>query len=115
RTWASGPIPANSTLLVSAVSSRSYAVFSFDNQKYTDLVSQGWEQSTAVAAARGAQIGSTTDINETFNASGTSLENVKIAFDGVLQAGETATFNISTNNVLTADQNNTLASLSRFQ
>jgi flagellin len=46
---------------------------------------------------------------------GSSLENVNIAFEGPLQAGETATFNLSTNNILTADQLNTLSSLNRFQ
>jgi flagellin len=46
---------------------------------------------------------------------GGPLENVYVGFEGILQGGETATFNISTNNVLTGDQLNTLASLNRFQ
>jgi flagellin len=43
------------------------------------------------------------------------MENVHFAVDGILQAGETATFNLSTNNILTADQLNTLGSINRFQ
>lgn len=113
--WQTGPVPANYTVLVSAVSFRTYAVFSFDNQAYTDLVAQGWDQNAAIAAARGSQIGGNTSIAATFNAPGTPMENIKLTFDGILQAGETATFNVSTNNVLTGDQLSTLASINRFQ
>ena len=114
--WQVGAVPANFTFLISAADERTYAVFSFDNQAYTDLVAQGWDQDAALAAARGGQIGANQTIDSTFyGPTGTILENVRIAFDGILQAGETATFNISTNNVLTADQQVTLASLNRFQ
>ncbi len=116
RVWQVGPVPSNFTFLVSAADERTYAVFSFNNQQYTDLVAQGWDQDAALAAARGSQIGANTSIAATyFGPTGTILENVRIAFDGILQAGETATFNISTNTVLTADQLSTLASLNRFQ
>ncbi|MCC7478475.1 hypothetical protein IT575_08425 [bacterium] len=115
RLWQTGPVPTNMTVFVSAASARSYAVFSFDNQVYTDRVAAGWDQDAAVAAARGGQIGATTSIGATFNGTGTVLENVKLAFDGVLQAGETATFNLSSNNVVTADQQATLADVNRFQ
>ena len=115
RVWVDGAIPVNTTVLVSAASARSYAVFSFDNQRYTDLVAQGWDHDAAVAAARAGQIGATTAINSTFDGTGTILADVKIAFDGILQAGETATFNLSTNNILTGDQTTTLQSLNRFQ
>ncbi|MCH7472281.1 hypothetical protein IIA79_04950, partial [bacterium] len=115
RVWQDGPVPVNFTLLISAVSSRTYAVFSFNNQAYTSLVGAGQDQNFAILAARGSQIGSTTSIAATFDGTGTILENVNITFDGILQEGETATFNMSTNNVLTGDQLNTLASLNRFQ
>lgn len=115
KVWQVGAVPNNFTFLVSAVSERTYAVFSFSNSTYTDLVAQGWDQGAAVAAARGAQLGVETSISATFDGTGTILENVRLTFDGILQAGETATFNMSTSNVLTADQLNTLASLSRFQ
>jgi len=115
RVWQTGPVPVNYTFLVSAVTERTYAVFSLDNQTYTDMVAQGWDQEAAIGAARGAQLGITTSISTTFDGTGTVLENVDIAFDGILQKGETATFNISTNPVLTADQLTTLASMSRFE
>ncbi|MBN2082714.1 hypothetical protein JW859_11000 [bacterium] len=74
------------------------------------------DQDTARASARGAQIGANQTIDSTFaGPAGSILENVRLAFDGILQAGETATFNISSNNVLTADQLCTLASLNRFE
>lgn len=115
KVWQDGPMPANGTFLVSAVDSRTYAVFSFDNQKYTDLVATGWDQGDAIAAARGAQVGANTSIGATFDGTGTTIANLRITFDGILQAGETATFNVGTGNVLTADQQNTLASIARFQ
>ena len=115
KVWQDGPMPSNGTYLVSAVSSRTYVVFSFSNQKYTDLVTLGWDQGDALAAARGAQLGPLTSIGATFDGSGTVLGNLRLTFDGILQAGETATFNVGTNNVLTADQQNTLASIARFQ
>ena len=115
KVWQRGPMPSNGTYLVSAVSSRTYAVFSFSNQKYTDLVALGWDQGDALAAARGAQIGPLSSIGATFNGNGTTLENLQLTFDGILQAGETATFNVGTSSVLTADQQNTLASIGRFQ
>lgn len=116
QVWQVGPVPANYTFLISAVSDREYAVFSFDNQTYTDMVAQGMDQDTAQASARGGQIGPNQLIDSTYaGPDGSALENVRIAFDGILQAGETATFNISSNNVLTADQLCTLASLNRFQ
>lgn len=115
RVWVEGSVPVNSTVLVSAVSARTYAVFSFDNQRYSDLVARGWDHDAAVAAARASQIGATTSIGATFNGTGTILANVRLTFDGILQAGETATFNLSTNSVLTGDQTTTLQSLNRFQ
>ncbi len=111
----SGPVPVSGTFLISAVDFRTYAVFSFDNDAYTSLVAGGTDQTSALAQARGAQIGANQAINAGFAGPvGSALEFINITFDGILQAGETATFNISTNNVLTADQQSTLASLNRF-
>lgn len=121
KTWQTGPVPSNGTFLVSALSARTYAVFEFDNAKYTDLVAQGIDQSTALQQARGIQLSNATgnlvnSIGATYaGALGNPLENIRLTFDGILQTGETATFNTSTTNVLTADQTNTLSSLNRFQ
>jgi len=122
--WQTGPVPSNGTYLVSAITNRTYAVFGFNNELYTDRVAAGIDQDTAIAAARGTRqlglVGSTVvsvfSISASFQGTiGSALENVRIAFDGILQEGETATFNTSTTNVLTADQLNTLASLTRFR
>jgi flagellin len=43
------------------------------------------------------------------------LTGIKIAFDATFQAGETAIFNVSPNNIVPADQLTTLGSISRFQ
>ncbi len=121
KTWQTGPVPQNGTFLVSALTARTYAVFVFDNAKYTDLVAQGVDQSTALQQARGVQLsnaigGLVNSIGHIYaGAVGNPLENIRFTFDGILQAGETATFNTSTTNVLTADQANTLSSLNRFQ
>jgi len=73
------------------------------------------DQTDAIAQARGtAAIGGTQSIAAAFDGTGTVLEGVRIAFDAILQAGETATFNVSTNQVLTADQQTTLGSIGRF-
>ncbi|MEZ5336664.1 MAG: flagellin [bacterium] len=119
--WQDGAAVTNGTFLVSAISERTYAIFEFDNQAYTSLSSGGIDQDVALLTARGARM-SNVNGDQTFSiavafegAVGTNLENIHFAVDGILQSGETATFNISTNNVLTADQLNTLASLNRFQ
>ena len=119
--WQSGPAVTNGTFMVSAISERTYAIFEFDNESYTSLVAAGTDQDVALLTARGARM-SNLNGDQTFSiamafegAVGTNLENIHFAVDGIMQSGETATFNISTNNVLTADQLNTLASLNRFQ
>ena len=119
--WQDGPAAANGTFLVSAVDELTIAVFEFHNDIYTSLVAGGTDQTEALSLARGGVIrdrsGNATHITTSVftGDAGTLLENVYLAVDGVLQAGETATFNTSTNNVLTGDQLNTLASLNRFQ
>jgi flagellin len=121
RAWQTGPAPANGTFLVSAVTARTYAVYEFDNAKYTSLVASGTDQTIALAAARGTLMSNafgatTSSIGRVFaGAAGRELENVRFTIDGILQTGETATFNQSTSNVLTGDQLNTLASLNRFR
>jgi len=121
KTWQVGGTATNGTFLVSAISSRTYAVFEFDNQKYTSLVAGGTDQTIALTTARGTRL-SNAQNSQTWSigavgagAIGNALENVRVAFDGILQTGETATFNLSTTAVLTADQLNTLVSLNRFQ
>ena len=121
QVWQDGPAVTNGTFIVSSAGTRTYAIYEFDNQTYTDLVADGVDQDIAFKTARGAR---QVDINgdNLFSigvafegAVGSDLENIHFALDGIMQTGEQATFNISTNNVLTADQLNTLASLNRFQ
>ncbi|MEZ5336665.1 MAG: flagellin [bacterium] len=121
KVWQEGPAVTNGTFIVSAISERTYAIFEFDNESYTSLVAGGVDQDVALLTARGARM-SNINGDQTFSvavafegAVGTNLENIHFAVDGILQSGETATFNVSTNNVLTADQLNTLSSLNRFQ
>ena len=121
KTWQVGGASSNGTFLVSAISARTYAVFEFDNTKYTSLVAAGTDQTLALTTARGTRL-SNAQNSQTWSigtvgagAIGNALENVRLAFDGIMQLGETATFNVSTNNVLTGDQLNTLTSLNRFQ
>jgi len=119
--WQTGPASANGTFFVSAITARTYSVFEFDNSAYSSLVAGGMDQNIAIQASRGNLISDTAG-NTVFSVSaafegavGSVLENVHFTVDGIMQAGETATFNVSTNNVLTADQLNTLISLNRFQ
>jgi flagellin len=121
KTWQAGGTATNDTFLMSAITARTYAVFQFDNQKYTSMVAGGTDQTIALMAARGTRF-SNSQGSQTwsigvvgYGSAGSSLETVRVAFDGILTAGETATFNLSTSNVLTGDQLNTLASLNRFQ
>ena len=120
-TWQTGAASTNGTFFISAISNRTYSVFEFDNDAYTSLVAGGMDQTIAIQTARGDLVSNTVgdtvfSVSEAFEgAVGGSLENVHFAVDGILQAGETATFNVSSNNVLTGDQLNTLASLNRFQ
>jgi len=121
KTWQAGGTATNDTFLISAISARTYAVFQFDNQKYTSMVAGGTDQTIALMASRGTRF-SNAQNSQTWSigvagagSAGSSLETVRMAFDGILTAGETATFNMSTSNVLTGDQLNTLASLNRFQ
>jgi flagellin len=123
RVFQTGAATTNGTFLVSAISNRAYAVFQFNNDIYTSLVGGGTNQSIAQLAARGSRMTVSTgasngvfSLDRMFIGSvGSALENVNIAFSAPLQAGESATFNLSTNNVLTGDQLNTLGSLNRFQ
>jgi len=120
KVWQVGGASSNGTYLVSAVTSRTYAIYELDNAKYTSLVAGGTDQTIALAAARGTRMsnvagGTTFSMGRVFaGAAGKALENVRFTVDGILQTGETATFNLSTNTVLTGDQQNTLASLNRF-
>ena len=119
-----GAPAASGTYVLRATGARTYQVFSFDNAAYSSLVAAGYDQSDAYSLALGASALTDTggvatfSLGEAFNgANGGPLENIRLSWDGatILQTGETATFNVSTNNVLTADQANTLASINRFQ
>jgi len=120
KTWQVGAAASSGTFLVSAITARTYAVYEFDNDAYTSLVAGGTDQTIALGTARSTRL-SNAQNSQTWSigkvgagAIGNPLENVRLAFDGIMQLGETATFNVSTNNVLTGDQLNTLASLNRF-
>jgi flagellin len=120
-----GAPAANGTYVLRATGPRTYQVFSFNNAAYSSLVAAGYDQSGAYSLALGTTAladttGATTfSLGQAFNGdNGGPLENVRLSWNSpaaILQAGETATFNVSTNNVLTGDQGNTLASLNRFQ
>jgi flagellin len=119
-----GVAAANGTYIVKARDTDTYHIFSFNNAGYTSLVAGGMDQTEAISLATGTTMLSSSDgttffrLGAAFNgAVGGPLENIKITLsaDILLQGSETATFNVSTNNVLTADQGNTLASLNRFQ
>jgi flagellin len=120
-----GAPAANGTYVLRATGSRTYQVFSFNNAVYSSLVAGGFDQAAAFSLALGTTTltdtsGATTfSLGRSFNgANGGPLENIRLSWNSaatILQAGETATFNVSTNTVLTADQGNTLASLNRFQ
>jgi flagellin len=120
--WQEGPAPVNGTFLVSALSNSTYVIYRFDNERYTSLVASGLDQTSAINLSKGLQLANATGAN-VFSvgmvftgATGGPLENVYFAIStAILQSGETATFNLSTNNVLTADQSTTLGSLNRFQ
>ena len=120
--WQDGPAAVNGTFLVSAITSATYAIYRFDNEKYTSLVASGMDQTDAINLSKSLQLSNATgdsvfSVGQVFTgATGGPLENVYFAVStAILQAGETATFNLSTNNVLTADQATTLGSLNRFQ
>ena len=119
-----GTASSNGTYIMKALSTRTFQVFSFDNAGYTSLVAGGMDQTAAISVATGTAALSNTAGATTFSlgaafegVTGGPLENVRLSWDAntILQVGETATFNVSTNNVLTADQANTLSSLNRFQ
>ncbi|GEM_PF-135542 len=125
-------VATDGTFLISSASETTYAVFQFDNTVYNQAIIDGKTREQAISLAKGNALGysingtftTVFDVGEIFNGdlakvSAGSTENpltgVRIRFDAILQAGETATFNVSTNNVLTADQATTLGSISRFQ
>ena len=120
-----GAPAANGTYVLLATGARTYQVFSFDNAAYSSLVAAGYDQTAAYSVALGTTALADTSGATVFSlggayngANGGPLENVRLSWDSaatILQTGETATFNVSTNNVLTADQANTLASINRFQ
>ncbi len=114
----------NGTIYMSAISNRTFALYRFDNQAYSNIFAAGGSRTAAIAAAisgnriSGAGGANVFSIGATVNFGGSAiadLQGIEIAFNRFLTAGETATFNVSTNNVLTADQQNTLASINRFQ
>jgi len=115
---------SNGTIYLSAITNRTYALFTFNNQAYTSISSAGGTRQAAITAAimngriADGSGNNVFSVGATVNYSGSlipALQGIEISFDGFLTSGETATFNTSTNNVLTADQQNTLASINRFQ
>jgi flagellin len=111
----------NGTFLLSALTNSTYVIYEFDNERYTSLVASGMDQSDAVNSSKVGLVSNASgatafNVGSVFTgATGGPLENVYFATSmAILQAGETATFNLSTNNVLTADQQTTLGSINRF-
>jgi flagellin-like hook-associated protein FlgL len=115
---------SNGTIYLSAITDRTYALYTFNNQAYSSIASAGGTRQQSIQAAiNGGRItdgsgGNVFSVGATVNYSGNlipALKGIEIGFSGFLTQGETATFNTSTNNVLTGDQQNTLASINRFQ
>jgi hypothetical protein len=112
RWSATGLVPSNQTFLVSGISSRTYAAFNSTTRSTRAWSPAGRIKRRAPDGTRlqGQQQRRCADLQHRRGLQGRGrriLENVRLTFDGVLQAGETATFNMSANNVLTADQQNT--------
>jgi flagellin len=125
RIWQNAPVAAAGSFLISAVSNRTYALFSFNNTTYTSLMRSGYDAQVAVEMSKGNQIDADPiaagvqlfSLSETANRRNdiAELTGIKIAFDATFQAGETAIFNVSPNNIVPADQLTTLGSIARFQ
>lgn len=120
----------NRTLLVSATGSRTFALYDFDNSRYTSLVASGVDQGTALLASRGdrffvdaAPASMTFSVGQTIigedldDSSNTNpLTGLRLMFDGaILQAGERAVIDVRNSNVIRAGNSTTLASIDNFQ
>jgi flagellin-like hook-associated protein FlgL len=121
-----GAATAAGTYLVSAVNNTTYALYAFDNDRYTSMVNGGMDQDVALLAARGARLHEDgTPANNTWtvgqylkgedldDGTGTNpLTNVRFTLGGgILKASETAVFDVSTSNTVRAGTTTTLASI----
>jgi len=87
----------NYTFRVTALSNRTYSV--------ENLTTGSVAANTGSIAVTGTETGLGLD----------SLRGIELTFDGIFQTGETAVFHSSTNNVLVAQNDTTLSSISRFR
>jgi flagellin len=125
RVWQTAPVARSGSFLISTASNRTYALYSFNNSAYTSLIRSGYDKQMAIEASKGSQIDADPvaagiqlfSLSETANRRNDIVEltGIKISFDAIFQAGETAVFNVSPNAVVPADQLTTLGSISRFQ
>jgi len=89
-------VSGNYTFQISALSNRTYRVTNLDTNSVSGVGSIG-EAGTAAGLSLD------------------SLQGLRLSFDAILETGETAIFNVSTNNVLVAQHDTQLKSISRFQ
>jgi len=89
-------VSGNYTFQVSALSNRTYRITNLDTGSISGVGSIG---------LAGTAAGLSLD----------TLQGLRISFDAILETGETAIFNTSTNNVLVAQLDTQLKSISRFQ
>ena len=124
-----GSAVTNGTYMLSAVSSVSFAIYGFDNDRYTSLVNAGTDQDLAVQMARGSRfyvdgtpatntwtVGDYIEGEDLDDSSTTNpLTNLRLAFNGgMLQKGERAVFDVSTSSTIRAGSATTLASIDAF-
>ncbi|MBN2081705.1 hypothetical protein JW859_05785 [bacterium] len=124
-----GNAVAAGTVLLSATSQTTYALYAFDNNRYTSLVAAGVGQDLAVQMAKGARyhvdgapatntwtVGDYIEGEDLDDGTGTNpLTNLRLTLNGgILQEGETAVFDVSTSNTVRAGGTTTLASITAF-
>lgn len=119
--------PKSGTYLVSAITATSYAVYNFDNIKYDASVRQGKSYDQAIADAKGFRFSingvNAYHVGQAFNGdfaddglgAGVTMRGVRVVFDATLQAGEQATFDVSTTPVVAASHTDKLQDLNRFK
>lgn len=130
RVSMAGSAVAAGTVLVSALSTQSFALYAFNNDRYTSLVTAGTDQDLALQMARGARyhvdgapatntwtIGDYIEGEDLDDGSGTNpLTNLRLSMNGgILQKNERAVFDVSTSNTVRAAATTTLASINAIQ
>ncbi len=124
-----GAAVAAGSVMLSAVSQISFALYDFDNDRYTSLVTAGTDQDLALQMARGNRyyvsgapasntwtVGDYIEGEDLDDGTGTNpLTNLRLTLNGaILQEGERAVFDVSTTSTVRAGATTTLASINAF-